>query len=123
LLVDVNDALSILHETTVKHGHLALSTRKLWFKKVAQKLKYCIEEIYKVEVKSSASASDENSKDLCFVLCHVGRTARNIQKIHFLYRSCSNFYPIPLHHHRKNNERVWCLKRCEQEPSIEERKG
>jgi len=69
LLVNVNDALSILHETTVKHGQLALSTRKLRFKKVVQKLKYCIEKTYKVEVKTSASALDENDKDfyVCFV--------------------------------------------------------
>ena len=47
LLVDVNYALSILHETTVKHGHLApstkRSTRKLRFEKAAQKLKLKID--------------------------------------------------------------------------------
>jgi len=29
------------------------------------------------------------------VSCHVGRTARNNQKIYFLYRTCSNFNPNP----------------------------
>jgi len=69
LLVDVNAAVAILHETAVKHGHLALSTKKWTMKwrskKAAQKLKYCIEKTYEVEVKSSASALEENDKDLC----------------------------------------------------------
>jgi len=69
LLIDVNVAVAILHETVVKHGHLALSTQKSMMKwtskKVAQKLKYCIEKTYEVEVKSSASALEENDKDLC----------------------------------------------------------
>jgi len=69
LLVDVNVAVSIFHETAVKHGHLALSTKKStkkWrSKKAAQKLKYFIDKTYEVEVKSSASALDENDKDLC----------------------------------------------------------
>jgi len=68
LLVDVNVAVSIFHETAVNHGHLALSTKKSTMKwrskKVAQKLK-CIDKTYEVEVKSSASALDENDKDLC----------------------------------------------------------
>jgi len=34
-------------------------------KKSAQKLKYCIEKTYEVEVKSSSSALEENDKDLC----------------------------------------------------------
>jgi len=32
--------------------------------KAAQKLKYCIEKTYEVELKSSASALEENDKDL-----------------------------------------------------------
>jgi len=37
--------------------------------KAAQKLKYCIEKTYEVEVKSSSSALEENDKDLfCSVL-------------------------------------------------------
>jgi len=81
LLVDV--AVAILHETAVKLGHLALSTKKSrmkWrSKKAAQKMKYSIEKTYEVEVKSSASALEEIDKDL-FVLFHVGRTASNIQR-------------------------------------------
>jgi len=71
LLVHVNDALPILHNTTVKPRHLALSTRKLRFKKAVHKLKYCIKKAYKLEVKSSASTLDENNKDfyVCFVPC------------------------------------------------------
>jgi len=34
-------------------------------KKAAQKLKYCIEKTYEVEVKSSSSALEENDKALC----------------------------------------------------------
>jgi len=90
LLVDVNDALSILHETTVKHGQLALSTRKLWFKKVAQKLKYCIEKIYKGEVKSAASALDENSKDLCLFCAML----EELQEIYKRSTSCIDHVQI-----------------------------
>jgi len=54
---------------SVKHGHLALSTKKSTMKwrskKAAQKLKYCIEKTYEVEVMPSASALEENDKDLC----------------------------------------------------------
>ena len=59
----------------MKPGHLALSTkkstRKLRFEKAVQKLKYCIEKAYEVEVKSSASTLDENDKHfyVCFVPC------------------------------------------------------
>jgi len=42
-------------------------------------MKYSLEKTYEVEVKSSASALEENNKDL-FVLFHVGRTASNIQR-------------------------------------------
>jgi len=38
---------------------------KLRSKKAAQKLKYCIEKTYEVEVKSSSSALEENDKALC----------------------------------------------------------
>jgi len=38
LLVDVNFAGAILHETAVKHGHLALSTKKRMSKTVVLKL-------------------------------------------------------------------------------------
>jgi len=69
LLVDVIVAVAILHETAIKHGHLALSTKKSTMrwrsKKTAQKLKYCVEKTYEVRVKSSASALEENDKDLC----------------------------------------------------------
>jgi len=34
-------------------------------KKAAQKLKYSTEKTYKVKVKSSSSALEENDKDLC----------------------------------------------------------
>jgi len=57
-----------------------------------------------------------------FVLCHAGRTAS--KKIHFLYRTCSNFNPIPFHHHRKNNEIIWCLKPpCEKSRALNKEKG
>ena len=93
MLVDVNDALSILHETTVKHGHLALSTRILRIKKVAQKLKYCIEKIYKVEVKSSASALDENSEDLCLCCAML----EELQEIYKRSTSCIDHVQIFTH--------------------------
>jgi len=59
--------------------------------KPAQKLKYCIEKTYKVDLQSSDSELDENNKYIMFVSCLVGRTARNNLKIHFLYGRCSNF--------------------------------
>ena len=55
LLVDANVALiiSILHETTVKHRHLALSTKKSGKEglKMQNRIKYCSEKTYDVEVK------------------------------------------------------------------------
>jgi len=57
-----------------------------------------------------------------FVSCHVGRMARNNQKIHFLYRMCSNFNPIPLHH-RKKNKRIWCLEPLSEEEQSIKKKG
>jgi len=71
-------------------------------------------------VKSSASAFNENDKDL-FVLCPVGRTASNVQNIHFLYRTCSDFNPIPLHTIERTMKE-FLKPPCEKEPSIEERK-
>jgi len=44
---------------------------------------------------------------VCFVPCW--KNSKQYTKIHFLYRTCSNFNPIPFHHHRKNNERSWCF--------------
>ena len=45
-------------------------------------------------------------------------------KIHFLYRTCSNFNPIPFHHRRKKNERIWCLKPpCEKSRALNKEKG
>jgi len=65
--------------------------------KPVQKLKYCIEKTYEVELQlqSSDSDLDENHKEDMSVSCHVGRTARNNQKIHFLYRLCSDINPNP----------------------------
>jgi len=82
--------------------------------KSAQKLKYYIEKTYEVELQLSDSELDENNTNIMFVSCHVGITARNNQKIHFLYRICSYFNPLPLHHIKKN-KRIWCL-----EPLIKE---
>jgi len=62
--------------------------------KLAQKLKYCNEKTDEAELQSSDSELHENNKVL-FVSCHVGRTARNNQKIHFLCRTISNFNPFP----------------------------
>jgi len=56
-----------------------------------------------------------------FVSCYVGRTARNNQKIHFLYRTCSYFKPVPLRHTKKN-KRFWCLEPfSKEEQSIKKR--
>jgi len=56
-----------------------------------------------------------------FVLCHVGKTARNNEKIHFLYKTCSNFNAVLLHH-RKKNKRVWYLEPLsKEEQSIKKR--
>ena len=88
--------------------------------KPAQKLKYYIEKTQEVELQSSDSEIDENNKNIMFVSCHVGRMARNNQKIHFLYRTCSNFNPIPLHHRKKN--KIWCLEPLsKEEQSIKKR--
>jgi len=79
------------------------------FLKLAQKLKYYIAKTYEVELQSSDSELDENNNHIIFVPCHVGRTARNSQKIHFLHRTCSNFNTLLLHHIKKNKG-IWCLK-------------
>ena len=57
----------------------------------------------------------------CFVPCW--KNCKQYTKIHFLYRTCSNFNSIPFHHHRKNNERIWCLKPPCGKAEHEQRKG
>jgi len=69
------------------------STGKWKLLKPVQKLEFCIEKTYEVELQSSDSGLDENHKEDMSVSCHVRRTARNNQKIHFLYRTCCNFNP------------------------------
>jgi len=55
------------------------------------------------------------------VLCHVGRAATNNLKIYFLYRKCSNFNPILLHH-KKKNKIIMCLEPLsKEEQSIKKR--
>jgi len=44
------------------------------------------------------------------VSCHVGRTAKNNQKIYFLYRTCSNFNPNPTLPLKEKNKRIRCLE-------------
>jgi len=46
---------------------------------VEQKLKYCINKTYKVEVKSSAPALDKNDKDLC-LFCAMLKELQAIYK-------------------------------------------
>ena len=56
--------------------------------KPVQKLKYCIEKTYEVELQSSDSDLDTNhQEDICL--------QENNQKIPFLYRMCYNFNPNP----------------------------
>jgi len=52
----------------------------MWKRKLlkpAQKFQYCIEKTCKVELQSSDSDLDDNNKNIMFVSCHVGITARN----------------------------------------------
>jgi len=64
-------------------GHFAcrIKIRKsMWKRKLlkpAQKFQYCIEKTCKVELQSSDSDLDDNNKNIMFVSCHVGITARN----------------------------------------------
>jgi len=81
-------------KTTVKHGHLASSTekstRKLRFNEATQKLKYCIEKTYEVEVKSSALALEENDKHLCLFCAML----EELQEIHKRSTSCIDHVQI-----------------------------
>jgi len=92
--------------------------------KPVHKLKYCIEKTYEVELQSSDSDLDENHKEdmsVDSVLCHVGRTARNNQKIHFLYRTDSNFNPNPPSP-QKEKKGIRCLEPLsKEEQSIKKR--
>jgi len=57
----------------------------------------------------------------CFVPCWKNR--KQYTKIH-LYRTCSIFNPISFHHHRKDSERIWCLKPpCEKSWALNKEKG
>ena len=93
--------VAILHETAGEHGHLALSTKKTmkWrSKKAAQKLKYCMEKTYEVELKSPASASEENNKDL-WLFCAM------LEELQAIYK-------------------IWCLKPpCEKRQALNKEKG
>jgi len=106
LLVDVNAALMINIVWNSSQawalGSINKEVRKWRLIKAEQKVKYCIEDLRNWSEVICLSIRWEQQRFM-FVLCHVRRTASNIQKIH-LCRTCSNFNPISLHHHRKDNE-------------------
>jgi len=60
-----------------------------------QKLKYCLEHLWSWIAVIWLRFRWEPQRRYMSVSWHVGRTARHNQKIHFLYRTCSNSNPNP----------------------------
>jgi len=83
----------------------------MWKKKLlkpVQKLKYCIEKTYEVEMQPSDS--DENHKeDICLFRAMLEELQEIIKRSTF-YTDCVLISTPILLHHRKKNKRIRCLE-------------
>jgi len=125
LLVDVNVAVIINIAWNSSQAWALASinkeVRKWRFEKAEQKLKYCIEKTYKVELQSSASALDENNKDLCLFCAML----EELQAIYKRSTSCIQHIQILTQPPFTTIERTmkeFIKLPCKKEPSTEERK-
>ena len=75
-----------------------------------------------MKLKSSASALEENDKDL-FVLCHVGRTASNIQRSTSCIEHVQILTQSPFTTIERTMKEFGVSNHLLKKPSIEQRKG
>jgi len=90
--------------------------------KPLQKLKYCIEKMYELELQSSDLDLNKNHKeDICLFRAMLEELQEIIKRSTFCTECALILTPILLHH-RKKNKRIRCLEQLsKEEQSIRKR--